>query len=81
MKKMDRLNSTGAGSVKWLEVDDVVKNILGPESAYLRGHQQPDKPPQFPNGPANDNDDESNQTIPPGFMDDNIFSVAGIYKG
>ena len=56
--------------------DDVIQNILGPESAYLRGHQQPDNPPTFARGP--DADEESNESTQSVFVQENILSVAGI---
>lgn len=76
VKKIDVQNSTGAAGVRWLDVDDVIQNILGPESAYLRGHQQPDNPPTFARGP--DADEESNESTQSVFVQENILSVAGI---
>jgi len=72
---MDQMSSSGAGSSKWLEVDEVVKNILGPESAYLRGHQQSDNAPTFATVPQATEEDSNQETS--SFVQGNIFSVAG----
>ena len=76
VKKLADQNATGATSVRWLPVDEVVKNILGPESAYLRGHQQTDNPPQFASNLENVPDDSNESSS--AFIQDNVLSVAGM---
>jgi hypothetical protein len=75
MRKVDEGRKTGAAGQKLSALDDMVLNIIGRDSVYLKGLEQPDDPPIL--SPESEDTHSATNFVFDGSGDDSMVGDAG----